>query len=611
MAKNSAMEAGALEASPRRLAPEDMLVLPMNRRMVTQYAVNDEGLRELRLYHEDKEISFDEPELFAFGEALARQSRFCAGASATWAEGCDWPRARDLLETLIEAGLLRRASEAELAGRPGAERSRPSPLPPAPCTRPRDWRDAEQITRDLAGRAVEQGYLELVIPIFRVAHPSLDAEGRQVGEANVFPRGLRLEVPTEWATCPYSGTRYLVDAPMNVTALKSMRDHWTQMMAALLRIRTAFLRRFPEAANGWTVGHIERLSVSVLAVPTYQLMRTEGPVANGKLHPALSSLFRVTDGLRMTMHQMLFVPIGEPTLSPDDPMTAERIYEYADRNFSFHSDTGVCGGPKNMVQEFIRVLVEGQGADRFGAVVLDPEVEAALADVDIAMDYALRGLQAYAVTFSLWPLMTRAYEQIAEAARRAVEDGAAGFAALEARMTAHVETLRQTPYLATEAWRLDREKVYGDMYARCGAGVARSRPVAELHDLIAPTRPENEAAQRGILRGLLMRRLRQGARDEGHVEALADLLWSYATRTQATLRAATATQAEINTLLGRRPPSRPFGAADMDIHNLLQGSESRRLPFLLDELAAGLDVHFDIDMHRIELGERRPAAIRS
>jgi hypothetical protein len=45
-------------------------------------------------------------------------------------------------------------------------------------------------------------------------------------------------------------------------------------------------------------------------VPTFALMRARHRVANGALHPALSSLFRVTYGVRMTMHQMLFVQIG-------------------------------------------------------------------------------------------------------------------------------------------------------------------------------------------------------------------------------------------------------------------------------------------------------------
>ena len=105
--------------------------------------------------------------------------------------------------------------------------------------------------------------------------------------------------------------------PMNVSALKSMREHWPVMMQLLARVRAAYLRRCPEAAAGFTVGQLERLATAVLALPSYLLMRTDIQLPEGAMHPALSSLFRVTDGLRMTLHQMLFVPIGEPTLLPD------------------------------------------------------------------------------------------------------------------------------------------------------------------------------------------------------------------------------------------------------------------------------------------------------
>ena len=131
---------------------------------------------------------------------------------------------------------------------------------------------------------------------------------------------------------------------MNVTALKVMRVHWRQMMAVLLRVREVYLKRFPEARKGWTVGDLERLSVAVLALPSYMLLKHDSRVENGKLHPVLSSIFRVTDGLRMTMHQMLFVPFGEPTRRPDTPMTAAEIFAYAERNHSLHSGHGVCAG---------------------------------------------------------------------------------------------------------------------------------------------------------------------------------------------------------------------------------------------------------------------------
>ena len=96
---------------------------------------------------------------------------------------------------------------------------------------------------------MELGFLEVILPIFRIAHAALDTDQRQVGEANVFPSGLRLDVPTEWRTCNLPGTRYQNEKPMNVTAMRVMRAHWSQMMATLLRVREAYLSRFPEAAQ--------------------------------------------------------------------------------------------------------------------------------------------------------------------------------------------------------------------------------------------------------------------------------------------------------------------------------------------------------------------------
>ena len=285
---------------------DEELVLQMPRRMVLQYGSDAAGKPELCMYYGDRQVTFDKSDLFVFAETLSRQSRFRAGAATQWGDGYDWSRIRECLEALIGGGILERASELVEEPPLDVSRQQPSPLAPALTSTPRSWQDCAAITGELTGRTVELGYLELVIPVFRVAHIARDADGRQVGEANVFPRALRLDAPTEWLTCTYSGTRHMVERPMNVTALKSMRAHWPQMMAALHVIRGRYLERFPDIQGPLTVGQIERLATLVLAVPTYQLMRPETPVANGSLHPALSSLFRVTDGLRMAMHQMLF-----------------------------------------------------------------------------------------------------------------------------------------------------------------------------------------------------------------------------------------------------------------------------------------------------------------
>src|SRR5262245_3333232 len=79
------------------LAPDDELVLPRHKRIVAGYSTNELGATEFRVDSGDKEIVFDEPELFAFGEGLVKQSRFVAQSATTWGTGYAWPRVRELL----------------------------------------------------------------------------------------------------------------------------------------------------------------------------------------------------------------------------------------------------------------------------------------------------------------------------------------------------------------------------------------------------------------------------------------------------------------------------------------------------------------------------------
>ncbi|MFN8058047.1 MAG: hypothetical protein U0Q12_12855 [Vicinamibacterales bacterium] len=604
--------AGACPFAPRQpesrrpgLQPDDELALPWRKRMVVQYAPGDAGGPELHLYYGDKEVAIDDPALFGFGETLAAQSRFRAGDASQWGAGQNWAVVKGLLEHLLAEGIVRHAGEAAPSEVP-TQMVRPAPLQPGPCPRARTWAECESITRELAGRAVEPGYLEMLVPVFRVAHIYVDADGRQVGEANVFPPRLRLDRPTTWLTCAYPGTRHMSDRPMNVTALKAMRLHWRQMMAALIRIREAFLRRFPDASEGWTVGRVERLATLVLSVPTYQLVRCDRPLSNGELHPALSSLFRVTDGLRMTMHQMLFVPIGEPALSPDTPLTSERIFEYAERNYSFHSEHGVCGGPKHMIQEFLRVVLDGEGADAARAATFEPPVEAALADIDAAFDYGLHGLQVYGAFFSLWPAMTRTYAHLWEIADAAVRDGWTGFAEFRDRLRGRIDRLRANTYLATEEWRAHRERVYTDMYETCGRGLSAPR-VDRLADELAPRHaPAHDVAARKLA-AILAHRF-GCANDHPHVEAIGRSLMDFFVRTQSILRASCAVQARLNRLLARPMPTRAFTSADADVHNRLRGTELQQLPYLIDELADALRLGVDIDADRVDVIDLRGGA---
>lgn len=635
--------AAAPAATPAAgVGPDTLLYMPLHPRLVVHRATAADGTPSLHLLHGGFDIEFDRMETFAFAEGLARHAAFRAGDAAHWAPALGWHGAAPLLAELLEAGLLRRTGspaaarvpEDDPAGQPDAHLGghiaghqgdpledpldaappgdRPSPLPPAPATRARGWHECPAITADLAGRPVPLGYLETIVPIFRIAHPALDAEGRQVGEANVFPPGLRIDAPTRWRTCPFPGTRHRSDRPMNVTALRSIRAQWPVILDALRRIRAAYLRRFPDAAAQWTVGHLERMTTLALAVPAYALMKADDPVAQGALHPALASLFRVTDGVRMTMHQMLFIPTGEAALAPDTPVTAGTIHAWAERNYSFHSGHGVCAGPRAMVDELLAVLVDGAGAGGTPPARA-PAVEAALADLDAAFDYAMRGLRLYACAFSTWPAMTRAWEQVWQALDTTAADRVPALRALRERVRADIERLRGESYLAHEAWRVDRERVYADMYRRCAGGLREPDAGADLARALRAPDPRAIA----IVAGTLQRRLAALPREAGPGEpsgaaiaAIAAAVAAFIGHLQAVVAASAVEQQAINALLGRTPPERPLEGDDIDVHNRLQGSTSRRLPWLPDAIGALLDLRIGITAGHVVLttAPRRAAA---
>jgi hypothetical protein len=141
------------------LDADDELFFTKHKRVVTQYTTDASGVTELHLYYGEKEILFDEPELFAFGEGLAKYSRFVARTATTWGEGYDWPHVRELLERLLEEDILRRA-DANESGPVSTDGACPSPLPPAPGTLPRTWCECEAIARELTSHPLELGYLD-------------------------------------------------------------------------------------------------------------------------------------------------------------------------------------------------------------------------------------------------------------------------------------------------------------------------------------------------------------------------------------------------------------------------------------------------------------------
>jgi hypothetical protein len=572
--------------------PTERLFVPHRKRLSYSYVINEDGIRELRLDYGLKEITFDEEHLFAFGEQLVRESSFTGATATMWGPGYAWDELRPLLEALLTEGILRRG-DGDGLNDPRGGGLVPSQVPRSVCPVARSWTraDCESITRALAGRPIEIGYLEAVVPMFRIAHPALDGDDRQVGEANVYPARLRLDRETEWRVCQYPGSRYRDDTPMNVTALRAMIKHWKPMLATILAVRRELHARLGAPVGPWKIGELYVLSCTILALPTFQLMKSSPPAP---LHPVLSSLFRITDGIRMTTTDMLFSI--EHTRRDDEPMTAAELYEFAEQHTVFIGDTGVCAGPKPLIEEFLAAVVDGVPAVGLDGLELPAEVQRLLAELPAVVDYGLLAAQSWGVALSIFPAMSRCYQAVL-----AILEGrlAAGHRLIE-RLRADWRVLTHMQ-LTQERDRGVHLNAYRDAYERswplCRTRVGQAKIAKEIA-------PVAETAMHAVATDRLTAILatREDLAADGVVDGVVAALMHYLREEQAVVAAATRIQEAINQLLDRPRPTRPLSVRDIHANYVMGDAAS--YPFLFDSLEAELGLRVECTAHAIDVTDR-------
>jgi hypothetical protein len=377
------------------LQPSEVLFIPKRKRLTHSRFKTDEGQEVLHLFYGEIELIFDEPDIAPVGERLIEVERFRADEAMAWSNGAphEWEKIRDLLQALIDQNVLKRASEIAAAG---AE-AYPPRLGLAPEGRePRAFSGHDNrcpmLTEEAFGRAFDLSNLELLVPIYRVAHAAMDTDGRQVGENNVMPRALFLDLPTQRRICNYPGSRYQDELPMNVTALKHMAKRWPELLSLTEQFRDAlFARMPPRDPDRLNVGELQFIAVSQLASVGYVLVRGVDPVPNGQLDGGLAAMFRLIDGVRLVTNDILRGTAGAQ--GADTPIDAQGIVDYAERHAVFHGTWGVCAGPPGLVDEYLKVLT---GETR-APIRAEPDAAARVGDLEAALDYGLLGQRVESV----------------------------------------------------------------------------------------------------------------------------------------------------------------------------------------------------------------------
>jgi hypothetical protein len=532
------------------LLPNEMLYIPKRRRLTHGRFKAESGQDILHVFYGEVELIFDEPDIAPIGEKLIEVEQFRADDAMAWSNAAphSWDTIRELLQALIDQNVLARLADAP-ADR--TAESYPSRLGEVPEGREPLAYSAHDdrcpvITEQALGRAIDLANLEVLVPIYRIAHAAMDTDGRQVGENNVSPRNLFLDLPTQRKLCSYPGSRYQNDS-MNVTAMKHMSRRWPELMSLTEQFRQAVVARMPTRdPNTFRAGEIHFVAVCMLASVGYVMVRGVDPVPNGQLDGGLAAMFRLVDGVRLVTNDL--VRLEPDAKGCEAPVTSQTITDYAERHATYHGPHGVCAGPPALIDEYMRVLFGEEAAP----IQAEPSVATRLGDLDAAIDYGLLGQRIESVVrFGgasqglLHERLRAAFAGVVDQPRTALQD------AIEAPVDgAHYPLLRvDFPLVETFKRELDLSRW---LFARAGEVLVGKVDGRSLDELVALDPAEQAASQRRLAE-LFAHALGDNNVREPICSELAAVAAAVFAIERRCLRIIAREQATLNQRLGRKP----------------------------------------------------------
>jgi hypothetical protein len=567
------------------LQPSEVLCIPKRKRLTHGRFKNEEGQEVLHVFYGEVELIFDEPDVAPVGEKLMAVERFRADEAMAWSNGEPhaWEKVRDLLQALLDQQVLKRVSESPAAG---AETFPPrlglAPEGREPLTFSGHDDRCPVLTEEAFGRAFDLSNLEVIIPVYRTAHPAMDTDGRQVGENNVTPRTLFLDLPTQRRVCNFPGSRYQDDLPMNVTAMKHMAKRWPELLSLTEQLREALAARMPPRdPSRLSAGELHFVTVCQLAAVGYVLVRGVDPVPNGQLDGGLAAMFRLIDGVRLVTNEILRLTAGAHGC--DRPITAQAISDHAERYGVYRGTYGVCAGPPGLIDEYLRVLLGEASAP----IQVEPSAAARVGDLEAALDYGLLGQRVESVVRFLGASQGLLHERL-----RVTFEGHGPRTELQEQVEApidarHYPLLRDThPLVETFQLELDVSRW---MFARAGEALAGKVDGASLDEVMALD-PAAQAVSRRRLTELFAHALPAGkAVREPICSELAAVAADVFALERRCLRVVEREQGTLNERLRRRP-GRSLTGVDLAAYN-----RPRTGPPFHTTLAQGLGVSVTSD----------------
>lgn len=185
-----------------------------------------------------------------------------------------------------------------------------------------------------------------------------DVEGRPLKEQLGSLEISIEQYGTEFVSCPYAGSRFRHERPMNVSALKQITSHWPEVTGGLIEVFREYRKRVPGDAP-LSSFDLWRLVNTGILFPTFCAMRADGPYRDHQLPVWVAGCYKVLIGIHTAVRQLMMerVMLGEG--QPDPLPTAEEMLEFLEKTLGLIGPREVCAGPPNLILRSLRVVLTG------------------------------------------------------------------------------------------------------------------------------------------------------------------------------------------------------------------------------------------------------------
>lgn len=181
-----------------------------------------------------------------------------------------------------------------------------------------------------------------------------DAENRLLGE-NKVPFEFHTDVPMELVECPYAGSRHKHFKPMNVSALKQINSHWSEILNGFCCLRSFLLSQKTE--NKITVLDLYKLSIAGYLMPSFLFYRAKDSFVDGELPAFVATIYKASLGLVNAVQVMLTKRLVLGRYSEQMQVDAEAFYLFAENEKLFIGPWEVCAGTPNQIKELLKVIL--------------------------------------------------------------------------------------------------------------------------------------------------------------------------------------------------------------------------------------------------------------